>query len=335
MTTEATLNRRSNESDGSVLLSGRRLLLARSAWAMVTLAGIGLFVAGLPLHYRTLLSACTAGDCAAGQLTPATMQALQEAGIDPAAYATYLVGLSVLVAVVHCAVGLLIVWRQSRERMALLASLWLITLGLTLTEGEVRALAAAYPALQLPALALIWLGGVVLLVLFMFTFPDGRFVPGWSRWLYPLVVLAMALIVALQSAGGGEPLVELWGLMILGGITAQVYRYLRVSGPVQRQQTKWVMAGLLLLAGAVAFLFVYDSARWMLGSVDLDEAVTLLVNTTVASLAFLVIPVTVAFSVLRYRLWDTDRLINRTLVYGLLTAVLVLLYFSSVVLLQQ
>ncbi|MDX1617114.1 MAG: hypothetical protein R3300_22605, partial [Candidatus Promineifilaceae bacterium] len=46
-------------------------------------------------------------------------------------------------------------------------------------------------------------------------------------------------------------------------------------------------------------------------------------------------PVTVGFSVLRYRLWDTDRLINRTLVYGLLTAVLVLLYFSSVVVLQQ
>lgn len=76
-------------------------------------------------------------------------------------------------------------------------SLWMITFGVTLFEGEVRAVAATYPTLTAPVHVLILLGGVILLALFFLTFPNSRFVPRRSRWIYPpalILFLARALV---------------------------------------------------------------------------------------------------------------------------------------------
>ena len=59
-----------------------------------------------------------------------------------------------------------------------------------------------------------------------------------------------------------------------------------------------------------------------------------LISRTINHLALMVLPLAITFSILRYRLWDIDTLINRTLVYGMLTGILVLVYFSCVIALQ-
>jgi hypothetical protein len=110
---------------------------------------------------------------------------------------------------------------------------------------------------------------------------------------------------------------------------AQVYRYKRVSTLAQRQQTKWVFFGTVAaLAGYGAF----QALDLLLQSAPLAS---LLGNNAFFVLSLL-IPISIAVAVLRHRLYDIDILINRTLVYGSLTATLVALYFvGGIVVLQR
>jgi hypothetical protein len=114
------------------------------------------------------------------------------------------------------------------------------------------------------------------------------------------------------------------------GIFAQVYRYRRVSGPTQRQQTKWV-----IFSFTAAFV-VYLGGSLLVAIFRIPEPGSLLylaVNT-VSWFFMLLIPLSIGIAILRYRLWDIDLIINRTLVYATLTVSLALVYFGGVALLQ-
>jgi hypothetical protein len=127
-----------------------------------------------------------------------------------------------------------------------------------------------------------------------------------------------------------------WRLMILaisallgGGIVAQAYRYRQVSSLVQQQQTKWVLftmgALLLVILGAIVIpsALVSTANAWfawtLLGTIPL----------------VLLVPVSLANAILRHRLYEIDRIINRTLVYALLTALLGVTYAGVVLGLGQ
>jgi hypothetical protein len=126
----------------------------------------------------------------------------------------------------------------------------------------------------------------------------------------------------------------LFGAVILFGwgtaAYAQIYRYRRVSNPVQRQQTKWLVFGY----GAVFVLAILVILPWIIISgPETPEASTLIYNALVLpaiSFLLLIIPLTLAFSIFRYRLWDIDIIIRRTLIYGTLTALGFGLYFLIV-----
>jgi len=124
-------------------------------------------------------------------------------------------------------------------------------------------------------------------------------------------------------------------LVFLGGVVSlvwsQVYRYRRFSSPAQRRQTKWVVFGTTLgVAGTFPFQLPVD-----LSLVGGDTPLTLLLLKTGFTLSFLLVPLSVSVAVLRSRLFDVDILINRTLVYGSLTTVLVAVYFGGIVLSQR
>ena len=120
---------------------------------------------------------------------------------------------------------------------------------------------------------------------------------------------------------------------MIASVLSLVLRYRRSRGE-ERQQIKWIafaasFVGFLYLIAMVC-AFIFPSAAWFQAGSPLW--LDLLGYAALSS--FTLVPIAIGFAVLRYRLYDIDMVINRTLVYGSLTATLALLYVSSVVFLQ-
>jgi serine phosphatase RsbU (regulator of sigma subunit) len=178
----------------------------------------------------------------------------------------------------------------------------------------------------------------------LLVFPDGKLVFPWSRphWFkWPLRVLYLVAITALvvlnRRRFHGDPtgFVLFFGVLIpIAGVTSQAFRLQRATSVAQREQSRVLIWTLSLALAATLGLIGLKVAIDGLGEAgtirELDELAFL-----VFPLLFAVIPVTLTVVLVRYRLWDMDRVINQALVYGTLTGVLGLVYVASVVVLQD
>ena len=298
-------------------LRGRALALARVGWLAATVLAVGLLVATLPRGFAYFRTVCVDGDCAL-RLTPDGVRRLGAHGLSTDFYAACWLTVIIIFAAACCATAALLV-RHSSERMALLAALMLVLCGVGFGY-PLDTLVATQPVWRWVAATLDIAAGTTFYT-FPFLFPDGRLVPRWTR---PLVFVALVVVVArsfgLVWSAALEP-VQVFGLL-LAGIVAQLYRYRRVSGPAQRQQTKWVVFGLTAALGGfiglLALLLTSPSLRY-------DPLGGLAWQATLHGV-LLLLPLSLALAILRKRLWDVDVLINRTLVYGALTACVVGLY---------
>src|SRR5215208_3568017 len=133
---------------------------------------------------------------------------------------------------------------------------------------------------------------------------------------------------------GAYTVLPLLPLCMLASALSMLLRYRGSVGEV-REQIKWIAfaASVAVIVYLIAMVgsFIRPSQAWITGGSV--EWLNLL--TYAALFSFTGIPVAVGFALLRYRLYDIDLLINRTLVYGSLTAMLVSLYFVVIVLLQR
>ncbi len=121
-------------------------------------------------------------------------------------------------------------------------------------------------------------------------------------------------------------------ILLLGSTAGiQVYRYLRVYNPVQRQQTKWLV---FAFSVNVVLLVLFLAIGGLVPAVNQPDSPYRLARATMTFVFFLLIPLSIGIAILRYRLWDIDVIINRTLVYGTLTAMLALVYAGLVIALQ-
>ncbi len=331
-----TTERSELRSEMDMHMRSRWLLIARITWVALVVLTLSAFFVGLPIYFTHLQTACVdTGTCALnGALNPAGIRALQNLGFSLSGYAAYMVTLYVLVSLVWLVVGLLIFWRKSDDLMALFVALFLATYIPGIQYGPAYALAMVYPAWDLPGkflslLVLISIG------LFLCLFPNGRFVPRWTRW---LIVAGIVWLIPIDffpdspfSSSNLPPLLAsiVW-LFFLGSLVfAQIYRYRRVSTPVQRQQTKWVVFG-----GTAAMVGVAVLELSHLIVFRRAGSIYELINLTGYLIVLLPIPFCIGIAILRYRLWDIDVIINRTLVYGTLTGLLVLVYVGLVIGLQ-
>jgi signal transduction histidine kinase len=290
-----------------------------------------LFAVGTPIFFSILTTPC-AQDCSYFlQLQPVEVNALSQIGWTLERYALFQLSLEFMYLVIFSVIGgalyVKLVWRHDPQAWyGLLATFALLSLGTILlaeTSMSVRTAGPGWHALY----DFLKASSYVAFLTFCLLFPDGRFVPNWVRWsLIPLLLwMAIWMLTPLPNLDPAEAVgIQISLLMLALIVGTQVYRYRRVSTSIQRQQTKWFVFGFGIVFAAV-FL-------WMIISVALpfppgpERVLSNLVGQGFLSLFPVAFVVCIAISLLRYRLWEIDILINRTLVYGALTVIVAAIY---------
>ena len=299
-------------------------------WVAVLLVVLAMFALAIPARFHQL-----------SQDPYGFAPGLGELGLSVRAFAAYATIFDALVILAFILTGALIFWGKRGDRAAVLASLALLLMGISLVPlipSLYQLNASWYVPVQL-----VRITGLVMTINLMYVFPNGRFVPSWTRYLM-LVVPFAALFLLWPGWQPPTTLIDIDQiadylafatlLLWLGtGAYAQIYRYRDVSVAVERQQTKWVVLGFAVTVIVFLALLLPRALFPALHS-GLNLVLYVLAEIPLALFALLFVPLSITISIFRYRLWDIDFIIRRTLVYTLLTGSLALVYFSSVVLLQ-
>ena len=161
---------------------------------------------------------------------------------------------------------------------------------------------------------------------FFIIFPTGRFTPRWTLAVFGFVFVVQ-LLSSLPVTAPFVPGIVVVGLTYPPIIGIQAYRYVRVYNVVQRQQIKWFVFGV-----SVSLFLI--SIEGVLSAVAPNSPWYQLFNGPYWLLVWTVLLLSMSIPILRYRLWDIDVVINRTLVYGSLTVLLVGLYVGLILTLQ-
>ena len=281
--------------------------IVRVAWLVTASVALALHALALPSLVR--------------HISPDRAAALAAAGLTPAAYAGWLGFIGVLTALAFAAAGGLLIWYRPNERMAQFAAFVLLLFGSLTFTGQGTSPVGDYPILMWAYAVLDALGRAGFTV-FVFVFPNGRFVPRWTCWL-ALAWITVQVPVPFAQVDFVKPVLPIVELLtsplfLAGLVTAaagQVYRYRRVSTAPQRLQTRWTAIGFAVALG----VFVIANAVQMVLPAIREPLPNLVVQTT-AFAAITLIPISIAVALLRHGLFDVDVLLGRALVYGALTA---------------
>ena len=294
--------------------------LARSAWYGCAVIVLGIFILAVP----ALMIAAQEHFSGAPTVTEPSLLLY---AITVASFLAFTTA-----ALISCILAGVLFLKRPKDRMALFVAYFLLVYGVVLA-GPLASFEYLWPGARIfvwSVLQPVFL--VPFLIAFLSIFPDGRFVPSWTWWLVVLSVLYAPVNLLLRHENvPSEPTTLsivralFWFALIFGGLYGQVYRYRSVSSPTERQQTKWVVFGLGL---ALLLMFLLTVAS--LSSEPLPpgsaRAWTVAFGGLAWSLAIVALPISLTFAMMRYRLWDIDIIINRTLVYSALTVSVVAIY---------
>jgi hypothetical protein len=309
------------------------------AWLAFFVLAMLAFGAALPARWAELIHP-----------TAATQAHLSALGWPLGLFASLNFTTEVMFTLGYVLVGLFIFLRRSGDGMALYTAFALVAFGVG-NNNMTSTLAALRSQPWGPSL----IGGFgfaawVALSQLPYVFPTGSYVPAWMK--------ALALVWAAISFGWNlwpNSLVDpttwplpLYATMLLALIVtlavSLIYRFNRVSTPLEQQQIKWVVWGVIVIlvweVTSIAIETAFGSRTLpVVGGQVVETSTSQLFAATwttrlIYRLAYLSLPITLSISILRYRLWDIDVLIRRTLVYSLLTGLLALLYFSSVLIFE-
>lgn len=319
-----------NAERAPTTLHGPRLLAARIIWIAIAALTLALFIALIPINWRTVIN-----DWNVQQAMPAA-----RLFVAPSTFARYVLVLRYISLFVFLTTAALIFWRKSNDWMALLVSVTLATLPLAFSLGGYTESWAYYRQPWRDVFvhareALTFFVAMPGLLAFFFLFPDGRVVPRWLGWVGLILSAGMLLFALLLPFDVDSEAEWVWISFyltllaaMLAAVCGQIYRYQRIAGPAERQQIRLVVMSLAVFAFSFLFQIVLEHFTSRLGY--RGRAFAALIGLHWLLFILTLIPVSIAISILRYRLWDVDLIVNRTLVYGALTATIVALYIVVV-----
>lgn len=313
----------------ATFLTGRRAQVARAAWLILTALLICAYVVGIPYTYNESLN-----------ISPETAAQMDQMGLPHSFPAVFLLIADSIMFGGMLMVGVLLYWRRGNDWMALFVGMMLMLTGIVYSQPTYNRV------IPLELVAFLVALGEIFQLTFLLIFPNGKFVPRlawillipvviWRPLMWGLVYLPNYFSASLASAEMYGRIEQdptdigvFAGLMLIG-IVSQVYRYRRLSTPTQRLQVKWLLVGMVTTLSIVAsYVFVVNVFGQVTSS---SNFLAFAFARTARQLALLALPATLAISVLRYRLWNIDLIINRGLVYGALT----ILYVVTVLIFQQ
>ncbi len=322
-------------------LQGRVLTAARAVCVAFLIYATLVFLIALPARWAELVHP-----------TPTTLAHLNALGWSVAPYAVYSLTTEAIFTGVYLIVGLIIFARRSNDGGALVTALFLVAFGVgNQTITPTLTALSAYPFGKF----VFEFGGFaawVTLPLFFYLFPNGRFVPAWTRvaalfWSVLCIPWNFMVNTPFYPPGWPPVLFFLILLPMFGTfLGSPIYRYWRVSNTVERQQTKWVTYSFVMMISleliglmGVGLFSDFNAIAYLnpaIGEPPTSEIfAAVLFSQGWLRVIWLILPLALAFSILRYRLWDIDILIRRTLQYSLISGLLALTYFGLVVVLQN
>ncbi|GHO92041.1 hypothetical protein KSF_020890 [Reticulibacter mediterranei] len=316
--------------------SDRLLVCVRILWSLLIPSLVALSCFFFPRYLELMSTIChgSAATCSAFQPNMHTLQALHAIGLTLDRYVWISAVLMVASALVWWLVAAIIAWKNFNHWFALSVSLL----------AALQATMDTRPPDFLSPLPMLWqwvLMGFIGLVETMYPllgvfFPDGKLAPRWTRWILIVwfsIGLPCNLLADMPSVSPewqewcGLVFSYCWYGCMAAVLVAQVYRYRHVYGPVERQQTKWVLfCGVLVVLQQT----IQYSLQWIFPVLNEPGSLFNMFYYVAIRTFLSLLSLSILMAMLRYRLWDVDVFINRALVYGTLTIILVLVYVGLV-----
>ena len=307
------------------------LTVMRIAWIALAALQVGPVLWLLPDYFRRLLALDPATYLVTWSRADFT-SAIAELGISPGAIAGFYLVTGLGTVATFWLIGMMLFWLRSDEWLGLITAYILIGIGVGFSgvDWELPNLPPLIEQINAILILTVW----PVFFTFMYLFPDGRFVPRWS-WILAVFIFVffLVMLVVWDSDAPPPPVFFLLVGLIATGVGSQIYRYKWISTPGERQQTKLVLFGttvwfcmeLLSNLGELFYPPLFEPG---------PTAILAIMSVKLANMSGILISISIAVALIRYRLWDVDVVIRRTLIYAVVTALLTLVFFGGVAVLQ-